>query len=141
MQFDAPTWTGGREPVRVGCTPVTATAFPVGETTVSCTAIDADTVQASCEFTIRVRVSQVLSRTKFLAFGDSITAGVVRLAPLMWLERPDAYPGKLEQILRTRYPALDIFVLNEGFSGEEARDGVKQVAVHCRLGPGQARRP
>jgi lysophospholipase L1-like esterase len=99
----------------------------MGDTMVSCTALDADMAQASCGFVIRVRASQILSRTRFVAFGDSITVGIVRVAPLVWVERPDAYTARLREILRSRYPAQDILVVNEGYSGEEAREGVRRL--------------
>jgi hypothetical protein len=52
---------------------------------------------------VSVRVSQMLAKTKFTAFGDSITEGVVSLAPFIMLGPPDTYPLKLEQMLLQRY--------------------------------------
>ena len=47
-----------------------------------------------------VRVSRTLSRTRFVAFGDSITRGrSVSLQPLMTLGLMETYPFKLEQML------------------------------------------
>jgi lysophospholipase L1-like esterase len=74
-----------------------------------------------------VRVSQTLSRTKFLAFGDSITEGVVSLAPLIMLGPPDTYPFKLEQMLLQRYPTQAIVVTNRGKSGERTSQGVLRL--------------
>lgn len=60
-----------------------------------------------------------LSRTRFMAFGDSITVG----------EIPDPttpYPIILQTELRSRYlpQASDIFVINAGNGGERLLDGV-----------------
>ena len=63
-----------------------------------------------------------LGATSFLAFGDSITEGVVRLSPLIMLGPPDTYPFKLEQMLRSLYPAQAVIVVNEGKSGDDSRE-------------------
>src|SRR5687767_6487354 len=110
VHFDATTVTGGREPYSVQCKPGSSNVFAVGETTVTCTATDADMKQASCGFGVTVRVARTIAKTKFTAFGDSITEGVVRLAPLIMLGPPDTYPFKLEQMLRERYPSQSIIV-------------------------------
>jgi len=122
VHFDAPTPTGGKEPYTVVCEPGSSSVFPIGESTVRCTAKDADMAQASCEFPVSVRVSQMISKTKFLAFGDSITEGVVSLAPLIMLGPPDTYPFKLEQMLLQRYLAQSIVVVNEGKAGDDTRE-------------------
>lgn len=101
--------------------------FAIGETAVGCTVTDADMAQASCGFGVTVRVSQTLAKTKFTAFGDSITEGVVRLSPLLMLGPPDTYPFKLEQMLRERYPSQAIVVVNRGTSGDRTRDGVRKL--------------
>ncbi len=127
VHFDSPTPTGGRAPYAIACTPGSGSVFPIGETAVRCMATDADTAQVACGFTVRVRVSQTLSRTKFLAFGDSITFGVVSLAPLIMLGPPDTYPFKLEQMLLERYPSQTFVVDNRGKSGEETRGGAQRL--------------
>ena len=65
--------TGGRAPYNVQCDPGSSSIFAIGETAVRCTATDADMAQASCGFGVTVRVSQTIAKTKFMAFGDSIT--------------------------------------------------------------------
>jgi lysophospholipase L1-like esterase len=62
-----------------------------------------------------------------MAFGDSITAGVVSLAPLVMLGPPDTYPFKLEQLLRQGYPTQTIEVLNRGVSGERTDRGALRL--------------
>jgi lysophospholipase L1-like esterase len=99
----------------------------MGETTVNCTAIDADMARASCMFAVRVGVSRMLSRTKFVAFGDSITDGVVRLVPLITLGRPESYPFKLEAFLSQHYPTQTFVVFEEGRPGERTTVGVRRL--------------
>jgi lysophospholipase L1-like esterase len=118
VHFDAPTPTGGRAPYSVQCNPGSGNTFSIGETPVGCVATDADMAQASCGFGVTVRVSQTIAKTRFTAFGDSITDGKVSLVPLISLAGPDTYPFKLEQMLRERYPAQTIEVINRGLSGE-----------------------
>jgi lysophospholipase L1-like esterase len=123
VDFDAPTPTGGRAPYNVQCDPGSNSIFAIGETTVTCTATDADMAQASCGFAVTVRVSQTIAKTKFVAFGDSITDGKVSLVPLISLAGPDTYPYKLEQMLLQRFPTQAITVSNEGKSGEKTTEG------------------
>ncbi len=125
--FDYPKPTGGREPYQVTCDPGPGTIFPIGETAVSCTATDADMAQASCGFTVRVRVPQTIAKTKFVAFGDSITVGAVSLVPFIRLALSETYPDKLEQFLRQRYPAQEIVVLNRGVGGEQTTRGATRL--------------
>lgn len=68
-----------------------------------------------------------IAKTRFVAFGDSLTEGVVS-APvtlrLTLIDAPSAYPGRLVAALRARYyDQTDIVVLNEGKAGEFALDG------------------
>ena len=118
VHFDAPAPTGGRAPYSVQCDPGSSTVFAIGETTVTCTATDADMTRASCGFPVTVLVSHTLAKTTFTAFGDSITAGAVSLAPLVMLDGPETYPFKLEQMLRQQYVAQTIDVINRGQGGE-----------------------
>lgn len=95
----------------------------MGESPVACTATDANMAQASCGFTITVRAPRTIAKTRFTAFGDSITDGAISLAPLRMLDLPEAYPHKLEQMLRQRYPSQTITVFNQGRGGEDTRGG------------------
>lgn len=127
VHFDSPSPTGGTAPYTVECSPGSGSVFPIEETTVQCTASDADMKQTACGFSVRVRVSRTLSRTRFTAFGDSITTGVVSLAPLVTLGLPGAYPSQLEQMLLTRYPTQTFVVTNQGVSGETTRRGASRL--------------
>ena len=127
VHFDAPTPTGGRPPYDVQCEPGSSSIFALGETSVRCTARDAGTAQASCVFAVTVRTSQTLRKTRFMAFGDSITDGKVSLVPLISLAGPDTYPFQLEQMLRERYVAQAIHVMNRGHSGERTDEGAQRL--------------
>jgi lysophospholipase L1-like esterase len=83
--------------------------------------------QAACGFIVAVRVSNVLSRTQFVAFGDSITAGKISLSPMLSLAEPETYPFKLEQMLGQGYPTQDFVVLNRGVSGERTDQGARRL--------------
>jgi lysophospholipase L1-like esterase len=66
-----------------------------------------------------------LTRTRIVAFGDSITEGVVSNAAYQLLiDVPGSYPQRLRTELSTRYRDQTIEVLNEGRSGEWAEAGV-----------------
>lgn len=62
-----------------------------------------------------------LSRTRFLAFGDSLTAGVLSPAVMFQIvSPPTSYPFLLQQRLVSRYRLQTPVVLNEGNPGELA---------------------
>jgi lysophospholipase L1-like esterase len=128
VTYAAPTASLGQAPVTVSCSPESGSTFPIGMTTVSCTATDALNRQASCQFRVTVTRLAQLSRLRYMAYGDSITAGEVTV-PVSGLTSgklvlvPSAsYPTVLERLLRTRYPGHnnDIVVVNQGLSGERA---------------------
>jgi lysophospholipase L1-like esterase len=120
--FTLPTARDGHPPYTVSCTPEAGSVLPIGPTQVSCTATDAEAQQATCSFNIDVRVSQTLSKTRFLSFGDSITGGTVS-PPKIFLDNPDSYPFKLQQMLREAYPSQEIVILNYGKGGERLNQG------------------
>lgn len=118
---------GGREPYVVECAPGPGSVFPIGESIIDCKATDADMAQAACGFTVSVSVSRTLSRTKFVAFGDSITAGVISLAPSILLDEPETYPSKLSRMLQGSYPSQSFQVVNSGRAGERTNQGVERL--------------
>lgn len=143
MSFVTPTPTGGRPPVVVACSPASGQLFQVGTIPVQCTATDAATVTASCSFTVTVNAAPRLARTKFLAFGDSITAGEVT-APIVTTGAPEggrgsilrqivvpaaSYPTQLSRRLSERYVAQSIVVTNAGRTGDYAIDAVSRFAA------------
>jgi lysophospholipase L1-like esterase len=131
VTYPTPEAEGGQTPVTVACDPPSGATFPLGSTNVSCTATDALNRTASCVFPISVGRIATISKTKFLAFGDSITAGVVATfnpagsPPYLLRSLTDtSYPSVLQQLLRQRYSTQTVTVLNEGKGGERAVDGV-----------------
>ena len=61
-RFQHPTATRGQAPVTVACSPASGSTFPIGLTTVRCTATDALQRQATCEFNVTVTKLPQLSR-------------------------------------------------------------------------------
>ena len=140
VAFTAPVASGGRAPVQVSCTRQSGSLFPVGATSVQCTATDALTLTSSCSFTVTVTAVPRLSRTKFLAFGDSFTAGEItnptassaseRVPNFTLIVVPSAsYPTLLTSQLRARYTAQTtaLTVTNAGWPGELAEDGARRL--------------
>jgi lysophospholipase L1-like esterase len=80
-----------------------------------------------------------LSRTRFLAFGDSVTAGeitVPSIAPTsagqnykLIIVPSASYPSQLLQMLRARYTdqTSQLQVVNSGAPGEWAQDGAQRL--------------
>ena len=132
IHFDAPSATNGQPPVLVTCNPGSGNVFPLGSTTVTCTASDSLSRTASCTFGVNISRIPQLSRVRFLAFGDSITEGEVTV-PIGSNSRGEvssrqvvvpsaSYPAVLAKMLQARYSAQadSIFVANYGRGGEKA---------------------
>jgi acyl-CoA thioesterase I len=103
--------------------------FPIGTTEVKCTATDSLNRKGECSFNVTVSKLAQLSKTRYLAFGDSITAGEVTF-PVGSLSTGAtigkqviipgvAYPAVLERTLVGRYPSQAITVVNAGLGGEK----------------------
>jgi lysophospholipase L1-like esterase len=122
--FSVPVPTGGNRP-SASCAPGPGSRVPVGETTVNCTASDLSGQSAACSFIVRVTAPPRIQFTRFVAFGDSITEGVVSPAPgiLRRVDAPHAYPSRLRGLLAERYTAQEIVVINRGIAGEELVEG------------------
>lgn len=132
ITFDSPVVQGGVAPVSITCMPPSGTTFTVGTTSVTCTATDANARSGSCAFDVVVERPPTLTAVKFLAFGDSVTAGTLSRpctssAPadatawmLLALDIPESYPAKLQNLLAARYVAQTVGVVNEGWPGEPA---------------------
>lgn len=112
--YPAPTVSGGAAPVSVTCTPASGSTFPLGATSVSCTASDAQARQAACAFNVTLAAA-TLSVTKFDTLGDSLTEG--ENGRLAFLDSPNAYPTRLQALFDTTYPGQGIKVINHGVSG------------------------
>lgn len=149
VNFPQPTVTGGQAPLsQRTCTAQSGDMFDVGTTDVTCTVRDAQNRASSCSFTITVTNAPRIAVTRFLAFGDSITAGATSIcgprthATLLTPEwrRAEAaflqahlvaqpYPSVLEALLAQRYVAQSPIVINAGISGETADDGEDRIAM------------
>jgi lysophospholipase L1-like esterase len=143
VTFPLPTAKNGSTSQGTTCGPQSGAAFPVGTTTVTCTTAPDATRVSSCSFGVTVRDLPRLAYTRYLSFGDSITAGTISppittfapsLLSTLALQGPDAqmaflrqtlitdnpaaYPAVLQTRLNTRYPQQRFEVLNDGVGGE-----------------------
>src|SRR5262249_61605221 len=66
--YGAVSVTGGAPPVTQTCTNPSQSTFPIGTTTVMCTATDARQRTASCTFDVTVQLPPKLTVTRFVAF-------------------------------------------------------------------------
>ncbi len=121
VHFAAPVASGGQPPVTAECSLHSGSAFGIGTTEVTCGASDALQQTASCVFGVTVLGPPKLAVTRFLAFGDSITVGVVSPSNgASRLDRFNSFPARLQRRLASRYRTQDIGVVNVGAPGEEA---------------------
>ena len=119
VEFAAPATQNGQPPIAVSCAPASGATFPLGATPVTCTASDAQARTASCSFTVTVAAVPMLSVTKFLAFGDSLTEGTISPDTItLAVNKPESYPAQLQDLLTARYTDQTITVVNEGCGGE-----------------------
>jgi lysophospholipase L1-like esterase len=120
----APTTAGGSAPVSVNCN--TPAQFPIGSTTVGCTATDSKQRTASCSFVVAVTGPPRLRFTNFLAFGDSITAGTESAPVSLGLDNlnPWTYTVLLRNRLAARYTLQTLIMWNEGSGGEFTTQGL-----------------
>lgn len=134
VDFDTPTATAGQGTVNVSCTPGSGENFPIGSTSVTCTATDSLNRTGTCSFNVTVSRIPQLTALKYMAFGDSITAGEVSSpATAFYSVAPDpgkitkavlvpsaSWPTVLSQTLRGRYSTQTFTMANRGLSGERA---------------------
>jgi lysophospholipase L1-like esterase len=126
--------TSGKPPVVLTCSPPDGSSFPVGTTTVTCTAVDATRQSSSCSFSIAVTTPPLVGVTHFGAFGDSVTWGEdgtiaaasnVRAYAIheeIQVPLAQTYPGALQGLLVARYTRQTPTVDNLGHPGEFASD-------------------
>ena len=143
VEFESPQSSGGVQPINVTCTAASGSDFPVGTTSVNCTARDAKQQVASCDLNVTVKQVGTLSATRFMAFGDSITFGApptfcpgtsTRVTTRELIARdlrtlfevtkgraapPSSYPSVLQSLLGERYVGQSPVVINEGVGGEQ----------------------
>jgi lysophospholipase L1-like esterase len=128
--FDVPVASKGSPPVTVACSPASGSEFNNGTTSVTCEATDSRSHKASCTFTVTVTPVPQLQKTKFMAFGDSLTEGKTRLLGPSIIQVPDkhfnaagSYPEVLNGKLTTRYQDQTITMVANGWGGEFAGEG------------------
>lgn len=135
VTFTVPTAVGGEAPVSaVTCTAQPGATFPLGSTIVTCTATDGFQRQGVCSFTVTVATRPSILKTKFLAFGDSLTFGRCNIAPA---ECPP-YTVRLRELLEARYASQTFTITNVGIPGEIAAD---DIAIPLGRLAGQDRLP
>lgn len=125
VTYVLPQATGGSAPVSVACVQPSGSTFGLGTTDVTCTATDSASRVGQCAFRVSVAVAPRLKGTKILAFGDSITAGVVSPAAVSRVRSAGiagSYPYILQERLTARYSAQTIEVINEGWPGEKVTE-------------------
>ena len=129
VPYSPPQVSGGQAPVESSCDPVSGATQAIGTTTATCSASDALGQTASCSFVLTVQPAAQISKVRFLAFGDSLTAGVTSEAVALLLEPSKSYPFKLQQMLASNYPTQTITIANAGLPGEFATDGVFRIGA------------
>lgn len=129
VTYPAPTVAGGTAPVTTTCTPASGASFSVGTSAVACTAVDASARQAQCSFSVTL-TPLLLSVTKYVAFGDSLTEGENGRALFLgrgFIDPTATYPVNLQALLNTEYPGQSITVPNHGNSGDSVEDGLRKL--------------
>lgn len=128
--------SGGSGQVTVSCTPAAGQLFPVGRTAVTCTARDGGNQLSACAFDVVVSAAPRLSRSRFLAFGDSITAGEVTVpmatpagAYRLIVVPTASYPAILGSNLQRSYPVQTVSVVNAGQPGQAASAAVTRFTT------------
>jgi lysophospholipase L1-like esterase len=129
VTYQTPAAVDGSLPVTVACVPPSGSSFAPGTTAVKCTATDAVGRTAACGFNVKITLVPKLSKTRFCAFGDSMTSGVISLrSPFYSLTpSPTSYPGRLQVLLSARYTTQAIAVDDQGLPGELAADGLVRL--------------
>jgi acyl-CoA thioesterase-1 len=129
VTYTSPVAAGGTVPIATSCSPPSGFDFPIGATPVICNAVDVRQQTASCTFSVTVTAPPRTSVTRYIAFGDSITEGFPRtLGPQLVDPAPaGSYPAVLQALLRARYTANTIVVLDEGVGGELVGTGLSRL--------------
>lgn len=96
----------------------------------TCTATDAVGTGATCGFSVTLTPRALLAKTRFMAYGDSLTEGKLSAALTLLLDAgPHSYPSKLMAQLAAQYPDQRITVINEGFGGEKAAESGPRLSA------------
>jgi lysophospholipase L1-like esterase len=129
VTYPQATVVGGMAPVTTLCAPASAASFPIGSTVVRCTATDARSRTDTCTFTVTVQAPPQIAAVRFVAFGDSMSDGVLGFAPLAVGDPgpPVGYAFKLRSLLAARYTGQEFSVTDEGVGGENIARGTARL--------------
>lgn len=129
VTYASPTAAGGTAPITTTCTPPSGVNYPIGSTPVWCNAVDAKQQTASCSFSVTVTAPPRTSVTRYVAFGDSMSHGVLGLAPFAIGDPgpPVGYAFKFRTLLADRYTAQTFSVTDEGVAGETVAEGLERL--------------
>ena len=135
VTYAAPLAVGGTAPVTTLCSPPSGAIYAIGATVVTCSAVDTRQQNASCSFSVTVTAPPKLSATRYVSFGDSITEGLPHtLLPSLLDPAPaGSYPAVLQSLLRARYTAQTVDVLDEGVGGELVSAGLARLPAVLNL--------
>jgi lysophospholipase L1-like esterase len=125
VTFPGPTVTGGAQPVQASCSPASGQQFPLGVTTVTCTATDGISRTATCSFAVSVKGFSI-AVTRYAAYGDSLTEGENGLPS--FVDAANSYPVKLQASFDAQFPGQGVVVINRGRGGrtvEQTRDDIR----------------
>jgi len=120
---------GGQSPMTMLCEPRSSELFPVGETVVTCRVSDSQTRTDGCTFIVTVEPPPRIVATRYIAFGDSISDGVLGFVPYAVGDPgpPVGYAFKLRTLLEERYTAQTFSVTDEGVAGERIARGMTRL--------------
>lgn len=130
VSYVAPTAVGGTAPVSVACSPPSGSSFAPGVTPITCVATDSLSRSGTCGFAVRISVPPKLQKTRFMAYGDSLTEGKVTFAATPWklYDFPGSYPSVLQALLIARYPSQTITMSKQGNGGMSSSWGLANLA-------------
>jgi lysophospholipase L1-like esterase len=128
VSYAPPVATGGVPPIAVVCAPASDAVFVLGTTLVTCNGTDGVRT-GTCSFSVTlVAPVPMLQVTRFLAFGDSITAGENGEDPVpSVIDLGNSYPSILGQLLADRYTKQSPVVINAGVPQEHVLDGADRI--------------
>jgi lysophospholipase L1-like esterase len=129
VTYPQATVVGGQLPMTTACEPRSSELFPVGQTVVTCRVSDSLTRTDACSFTVTVEPPPRIAATRFIAFGDSISDGVLGFVPYAVGDPgpPVGYAFKLRTLLQDRYTAQTFSMTDEGVGGENIARGVARL--------------
>jgi len=123
------TVVGGQSPWTLECAPHSSEIFPLGESVVTCRISDSLNRTDACSFTVTVEPPPRIVATRYVAFGDSLSDGVLGLTRLSVGDPGPSvgYAFKLRTLLQDRYSAQSFSMTDEGVGGESITRGVERL--------------